>query len=52
MHIEKAENNEHCKKCLKIVAMFNPIKLSTKYINKVLSDGFRTSRNKNFNIAY
>ena len=31
--------------------MFNPVKLSTKYINKVLSDGFRTSRNKNFNIA-
>ena len=32
--------------------MFNPVKLSTKYINKVLSDGFRTSRNKNFNIAF
>ena len=31
--------------------MFNPVKLSTKYINKVLSDGFRTSSNKNFNSA-
>lgn len=31
--------------------MFNPIRLSSKYINKVLSDGFRTSSNKNFNIA-
>ena len=29
--------------------MFNPIKLSTKYINKVIENGFRTSKNKNFN---
>ncbi len=29
--------------------MFNPIKQSTKYINKVIENGFRTSKNKNFN---
>ena len=29
--------------------MFNPIKLSSKYINRVISDGFRTSKNKKFN---
>ena len=29
--------------------MFNPIKFSTKYINTVINNGFRTSKNKQFN---
>ena len=29
--------------------MFNPIKLSTKYINEVIKHGFRTSKNKDYN---
>lgn len=37
------------KNALRTVAMFNPIKLSTKYINTVINNGFRTSKNKQFN---
>ncbi len=29
--------------------MFNPIQYSLTYINSVLKDGFRTSKNKNYN---
>ena len=29
--------------------MFNPAKLSSKYVDVVLKNGFRTSRNKFFN---
>ena len=37
------------KNALKIAAMFNPVKLSTRYINTVINNGFRTSKNKQFN---
>jgi hypothetical protein len=29
--------------------MFNPIQYSSNYINSVINNGFRTSKNKNFN---
>ena len=29
--------------------MFNPIKLSSKHVDKVIKNGFRTSHNKDYN---